>query len=151
MSVVLFPLYVYMHIPDLFICWKRKAAFLLQTIGQLMQIPWTLDTTTVFFFSKTLSLKWICYCTAYLMSRLICKKSLVFLIEHMFWIFVGIAGIQTNIQTYVAIKYPIDRTPSCVICDNLLPHKRRFRESQTVIIRNFVFVSSVGVKRIVCM
>ena len=32
----------------------------------------------------------------------------------------------------------------------LLPLKRRFHDSQVVIITNFVVVSSVGIKRVVC-
>ena len=39
---------------------------------------------------------------------------------------------------------------SCIICDFLLRLKRRFRDGQIVIIINFVFASSVGVKRVVC-
>ena len=37
-----------------------------------------------------------------------------------------------------------------MICDLLLPLKRMFRDSQIVIITNFVVVSSVGIKRVDC-
>ena len=36
------------------------------------------------------------------------------------------------------------------MCDQLLSLKRRFRDSQIVIITNFVIVSSVDIKRVVC-
>ena len=36
------------------------------------------------------------------------------------------------------------------ICDLLLPLKRRFPDSQIVILPNFVVVSSVGINRVVC-
>ena len=39
---------------------------------------------------------------------------------------------------------------SCITCDKLLPLKRRFRDSQIVIITTIVVVSSVGIKRVVC-
>ena len=71
-------------------------------------------------------------------------KSLVlflFLIEHMFCIFVRIVSLSEKYQ----IEY------SCIICDYLLPLERRFRDSQIVIITNFVLVSSVGINRVVCI
>ena len=37
------------------------------------------------------------------------------------------------------------------MCDLLLPLKRRFHDSQIVIITNFVILSSVGIKRVVCI
>ena len=49
------------------------------------------------------------------------------------------------IEFYARIKY------SCIICDYLLPLKRRFRDSEIVIITNFVVVSSVRIKRVVCI
>ena len=39
---------------------------------------------------------------------------------------------------------------SCTIYHYLLSHKRRFRDGLIVIITNFVVVSSVGIKRVVC-
>ena len=48
-------------------------------------------------FPKTLPLKWICCCKAYLMSRWICKKVLFysyFFIKHMLWISVRIASVR---------------------------------------------------------
>ena len=65
-----------------------------------------------------------------------------FLIVHMFWIFVRIAS-----KVYVSVKYQIQY--SCIICDKFLSLKQRFRDSQIVIITNFVVVSSVGIKRVV--
>ena len=51
-----------------------------------------------YLFPKTLPLKWICLCTVYLMSRLICEKGFVlFLFPHrtyMLWIFVRIASLR---------------------------------------------------------
>ena len=38
-----------------------------------------------------------------------------------------------------------------MICDYLLPLKRRFCDSKIVIITNFVVVSSVGIKEVVCI
>ena len=62
----------------------------------------------------------------------------------MFWVFVRIVSL-----TYVVffLKYLIHY--SCIICD-LLYLKRKCRDSQIVIITNFVVVSSVCIKMVVC-
>ena len=46
-------------------------------------------------------------------------------------------------KTYVSLKYQIQY--SYINCDKLLAFKRRFRDSQIVIITNFVVVSNVGI------
>ena len=70
---------------------------------------------------------------------MICKKGLVlFLFPH-----------KTNIQNIYSFK-----VLNTIFLHNLwltVTHKRRFRDSQIVIITNFVVVSSVGVKRVVCI
>ena len=52
-------------------------------------------------------------------------------------------------KIYVSVKYQIQY--SCIICDKLLPFKRRFRDSQIVIITKFVVVASVGIKMDACI
>ena len=70
----------------------------------------------------------------------------------MFWIFVRIATLgrlEQISKTYVSLKFY--KQCSCIICDYLLPLKQKFRDSQIVIITSYVVVSSIGIKRVVCL
>ena len=70
-----------------------------------------------------------------------------FLIEHMLWIFVRIASVQISKNMLLEILMQC----SCIISHSLPSLERRFRDIQIVIITNFVFVSSVGTKRVDCI
>ena len=89
------------------------------------------------------------------MSRSICKKGLVlFLFPHRTYVW-DICwnrlseSILTNIQNICFFK--IFNTIFMHNLRLMVPLKRRFRDSQIVIITNFVVVSSVGIKRVVCI
>ena len=85
------------------------------------------------------------------MDRMICKKDHdLFLFSHSTYVLDICEAILTNIQNKCLCKVS-NAMYSCIICDRLLPLKRRFRDSQIVIITNFVVVSNVGIKRIVCI
>ena len=83
-----------------------------------------------------------------LIDRMICKEALVlFIFSHRTYVLDICEAILTN-PKHVSLKYQVQY--SYIICDLLLPIKRRFRDSKIVIITNFVVVSSVGINRIDC-
>ena len=116
----------------------------------IFKIQWTLVTTTAFVRKNVAIImnivknhKW---------AERYVRKTMIysyFLIVHMFWILLELPhwGNSNISKIYVSVKYQIQYL--CIICDKLLPLKRRFRLSQIISITNFVVVLSVGIKRVV--
>ena len=107
-------------------------------------------------FPKILPLKWICCCKEFLTSRMICNKCYVLFIPihrmnvlDICWNLLTKA-ILIIIQNICCLKYWI-----IMFLHNfwftVTSLEEGFHASQVVSIRNFVVVSSVGIKRVDCI